>query len=180
MTMSLLEGVERWLNIFMYGSREYSPSTIVEGRSQPRGDINCIPYGAYALVYAGTKNTMESRTIPAIALRESNGVQGLYFMSLDSGKRIHGNKWIRMNITDDVINKVHLLADNDGQPWINDDPFTINFKQNYLENDLYQMGEVINENEISSTADKNDADQSTDKAEENQELRSAQGQLWIS
>ena len=37
---------------------------------------------------------MESRTIPAIALRESNGVGGHYFMSLESGRPIHANKWI--------------------------------------------------------------------------------------
>ena len=74
MTTSFLEGVERWLNAFTCGSGEYSPSTIVKGRSQPRGNIDRIPYGAYALVYAGTKNIMESRTILAIALRELNGV----------------------------------------------------------------------------------------------------------
>ena len=91
-------------------------------------------------------------------------------MSLDSGKMIHGNKWTHMNVTDDVINKVHLLADNDGQPWIHDDPFTINFEQNNLENDLYQVGEVINEIEVSSTADNNDVDGPTGKVEENQEI----------
>ena len=91
-------------------------------------------------------------------------------MSLDSGKMIHGNKWTHMNVTDDVINKVHLLADNDGLPWIHDDPFTINFEQNNLENDLYQVGEVINEIEVSSTADNNDVDGPTGKVEENQEI----------
>ena len=75
-----------------------------------------------------------------------------------------------MNVTDDVINKVHLLADNDGLPWIHDDPFTINFEQNNLENDLYQVGEVINEIEVSSTADNNDVDGPTGKVEENQEI----------
>ena len=79
MTTSLLEGEERWLKMFTHGSKNFSPSTIVEGRDKPRGDIDRIPYGAYALVYSGTKNNMDSRTVPAIALRESNGVGGHYF-----------------------------------------------------------------------------------------------------
>ena len=167
---SLLEGVERWLNMFTYGYEEYSPSTIMEGRSRARGYIDRIPYGAYALVYAGTKNTMDSRTIPAIALRELIGIGRHYFMSLDTGEKINGNKRIHMTITDDAINIVHLLADSDGQPWIHDDPFTINCEQNILEGDLYQVGEVINEDEISSTTDKSNSDQLIDKIEENQEI----------
>ena len=125
MTASLLEGVEQWLNTFSRGIGNLSPSTIVDGKDKPRGDIERIPYGAYALVYAWTKNNMESRTIPAVALKESNGVCGHYFMSLETGKRIHSNKWIRKDITDDVINIVHTLAEKEKQPWIHEDPFTI-------------------------------------------------------
>ena len=70
MTTSLLEGVERCLNMFTDGIGNFSPSTILEGRDKPRGAINRIPCGTYALVYSGTKNNMDSRTVPAVALRE--------------------------------------------------------------------------------------------------------------
>ena len=145
MTISLLEGVERCLNAFIEGIGEYSPSTIVDGRSKPRGDINRIPYGAYALVYSGTKNNMVSRTVPAIALRESNGVGGYYFMSLDTGKRIHGNKWERMNITDEVIKKVCLLAEVEGQSWVHDYPFTIKSEEFTQQNDVCETNTITNE-----------------------------------
>ena len=57
-------------------------------------------------------------------------------MSLETGKRIHSNKWVRMEITNDVINKVHLLAENENQPWIHEDPFTINWSQNNHKNEV--------------------------------------------
>ena len=103
MIISLIESVERLLNMFTENNTDHSPMTIVEGKSIPRGDINRIPYGAYAEVYVGTKNTLDSRTVPGIALRESNGVGGHYFMSLESGRRLHSNKWVRMDISQDII-----------------------------------------------------------------------------
>ena len=129
MTVSLLEGVDRWLNMFSNSIADFSPSTLVDGRNKPGGDINCIPYGAYALVYSGTKNNMDSRTVPAIALRETNSVGGYYIMSLETGKRIHGNKWERMNITDEVVKKVLSLAETEGQPWLHEYPFTVDSEE---------------------------------------------------
>ena len=37
-------------------------------------------------------------------------------MSLVSGKRIHGYKWIELPISDDVIERVHELATGENQP----------------------------------------------------------------
>ena len=156
MTTSLLEGVEKWLNTFTENGTGYSPMTLVEGRCPLRGDINRIPYGAYTLVYSGTDNTLSSRTVPAIALRESNGDGGHYFMSLKTGKRIHGNKWTRLEVTVDVINTVHALAVKGNQPWIHEDPFTTdlndqvtNFSQNVIntvENSEREEDVVVEEN----------------------------------
>ena len=97
----------------------------MDGRQNPRGDIKRIAYGSYASVYVGTKNNLDSRTVPAITLRDSNGVGGHYFMSLESGKRIRANKWEELPITPEVIQKVHELADSQGQPWLHDEPFTL-------------------------------------------------------
>ena len=67
MTVSLLEGVERWLNVFPREGCKYSPTLFVDRRQNPRGDIKRIAYGSYALVYVGTKNNLDSHTVPAIA-----------------------------------------------------------------------------------------------------------------
>ena len=156
MTVSLLEGVERWLNTFASGSHDHSPITVVEGRSPPRGDVQRIPYGAYAEVYVGTKNTLESRTVPGIALRESNGVGGHYFMSLETGRRIHANKWSRMVITEDIISKVQILAENEGQPWIHHDPFSVKFLDDTNDIETYQVGELVEENDTDEVEDQID------------------------
>ena len=59
---------------------------------------------------------MKSRAVPAIALRRSNNAGGHYFMSLYSGKRIHGYKWKELPIDDYVINRVEELAEAEDQP----------------------------------------------------------------
>ena len=128
MTTSLIEGVERCLNVFPSEGNVHSPAMTVDGKDRPRDDIQRIAYGKYAMVYIGTRNDMTSRTVPAIILRALNGVGGHYFMSLETGKRIHANKWTKMNIDINIINKVHQLADKEAQPWIHDEPFIVTYK----------------------------------------------------
>jgi hypothetical protein len=78
-------------------------------------------FGAYALVYTGTENNMRKRGVPAIALKASNDVGGCYFMSLYTGKKIHGYIWNEIPIDDDVISRVEELADKENQPLLIDD-----------------------------------------------------------
>ena len=122
--ISLLEGVERWMNAFPTENIDrdsVSPATIIEGRENPRDNVSWIAYGSYALVYTGTSNTLNSRSIPAITLRESNNNGGHYFMSLESGRRIHSNKWIEMPITEVQIDCIHELATTEGNDyWLED------------------------------------------------------------
>ena len=68
------------------------------------------------MAYVGTRNDMTSRSVPAIALQESNNFGGFYFMSLETGKRIHSNKWSQLPIREDVVKKVQHLADLENQP----------------------------------------------------------------
>ena len=117
MVVSLLEGVERWLNAFLTGAIDQeglSHAMIVEGMQNPRYNVSRIAYGTYALVYIGTTNTLDSRAVPAFALRESNNNGGHYFMSLKTDKRIHSNKWVEMSTTELQVNRVHELADIEG------------------------------------------------------------------
>ena len=62
-------------------------------------------------------------------------------MSLESGKRIHSNKWDELPITSEVIKKVHELADSQGQPWLHDDPFTLS----HMENDGIHVVETVDD-----------------------------------
>ena len=82
MTRSLLMHVVQWLNAFPSGRSRYAvgPSTIVMGTPQPDFNKPRVPFGSYAMVYVGRRNDMTSRSVPAIALHESNVFGGFYFM----------------------------------------------------------------------------------------------------
>ena len=57
------------------------------------------------MVYTGTQNNMNSRTVPIISLKESNDMNGQYLMSLNTGKRIHSKHWDQIPIDEFVIDK---------------------------------------------------------------------------
>ena len=59
---------------------------------------------------------MQTRAVPGIALRASNTSGGHYFMSLYSGKRIHGYKWDELPVDEYVIERVESLAEQEKQP----------------------------------------------------------------
>ena len=106
MTIGLINGGVAWLNAFpsMDGvSRTMSPATIVTGAPKPNMKHKHIVFGSHAMVFIGTTNKMDSRSVPAIALNASNNHGGHYFMSLYSGKRIHSYEWKEVPIDDDVI-----------------------------------------------------------------------------
>ena len=69
--IALVEVVIQWLNYFPSSniySDTISPSTIVIGNHNPNINQKIIIFGAYALVYIGTKNTMKRIIVPDIAL----------------------------------------------------------------------------------------------------------------
>ena len=99
-------------------SETLSPSTIVEGKLKLDLSKGIISFGSYALVYTDTSNNMKSRAVPAIGLRRSNNAGCHYFMSLYSGKRIHGYKWKELPIDNYVIARVEELAEDEKQPLI--------------------------------------------------------------
>ena len=105
MVRSLVEAIIEVLNAFPSKnaiSTTISPATIVEGKPKMDFKRDMIAFGAYALVYTDTSNNNTPRTVPAIALRMSNNAGGHYFMSLHSGKRIHGYKWKELPIDEHV------------------------------------------------------------------------------
>ena len=94
-------------------SEDLAPSTIVEGRQKLDMNKKRAEFWAYALVYTGTENNMRKRGVPAIALKASNDVGGCYFMSLYTGKKIHGYIWNEIPINNDIISQVEELADKE-------------------------------------------------------------------
>jgi len=96
MTVHAVITAVRWINQFPSKggiSDIASPAKILEGISEPDMNVKRVSFGTYALVYNGTNNNMEERSVPGIALSQSNLTGGNFFMSLDTGKRIHSNSW---------------------------------------------------------------------------------------
>ena len=121
MIQHLVESRVMWLNRFPSSngiSKTMSPATIVTGQPKPDMSKKRISFGSYAMVYTSTTNTMKSRSVPAIALSESNKIGGSYFMLLYTGKLIHGFDWNEIPIHDDVIDTVEQLSTNEKQPML--------------------------------------------------------------
>ena len=98
-------------------STTMSPRTIVTG--MPNIDYNKlrIRIGLYAQVHinASITNTPKARNVGAIALYQADENGSWYFMSLETGKRLHSNNWIEVPISDDVIRRVNELGLQEGQ-----------------------------------------------------------------
>ena len=96
-----------------------SPSTLITGRPPPDYDtITKLSFGEYVEVKENNnfKNSMEQRTVGALAMYPSGNAQGTwYFWSLESGKTIHRKQWERMPITNEVIQRVNQLGWNNRQ-----------------------------------------------------------------
>ena len=54
---------------------------------------------------------MRSRTVGAIALRPmGNATAGYFFLSLNTGRRISAQSWTPLPVPQEVIHRVHVLA----------------------------------------------------------------------
>ena len=103
-------------------STTLSPNSIVKGKRKINYESLKTTFGSYAQVFVKTKNSNIPRTVGAIALMPSNEHGGYYFMSLVSGKKIHGMQWKNLPISQDAIDRVHTLAKNQKQPVMKDGP----------------------------------------------------------
>lgn len=95
-------------------SQTMSPANIMLGRGKLNGNHLKATFGQYYKVYNGTDNTNKERRTSAICLCPSNSQGGYYFMSLETGKRIHGYKFTELSMPDHIIDRVHELASNEG------------------------------------------------------------------
>lgn len=92
-----------------------SPATLIAGRPPPTYDeLMKVSHGSYVHAYTETKNDETARAVGAIALYPCGNTQGgWYFMSLKTGKRIKCYKWTVAPICDQVIKRVHQLAERE-------------------------------------------------------------------
>jgi hypothetical protein len=103
-----------WLNAFPNKhkiSTTLSPRTIVT-RCHIDYTIHCkIEYGQYVQTHEKHDNTMDTRTVGALALRPTDNAQGgYYFYSLASGIRLHRTHWTALPMSEAVKDRVHALA----------------------------------------------------------------------
>ena len=99
-----------------------SPRKIITGLPDPDYNSMRIEFGQYAQVFEERRQTSTTapRTIGAIALNPTGNAQGsYYFLSLTTGARISRQQWTELPITQDVINRVEELAEQQEQPIIN-------------------------------------------------------------
>jgi len=118
MTVHAVLTAVRWINQFPSKggiSDTISPAKLLEGIDSPDLNIKRIAFGTYALVYVGTQNNMNERSLPCIALSQSNLSGGNYFLSLETGKRIHSNSWKELPIDDNVLSMTDKWAEREGQ-----------------------------------------------------------------
>jgi hypothetical protein len=108
-----------WLNFFPSTndiSTTMSPFNIVLGTPSPYFKHLKLRTGAYVQLYVGTKNTTKARTVGTIALRKLSKSGSYYFMSLKTGRELHGYEWTELPIDDHVIATVKEMAEAERQP----------------------------------------------------------------
>ena len=116
MVIELVTGAVLWLNIFPPNGGSniaISPRTLITG-VRPDYNKHClIECGAYVQTHEEHDNSMDSRTVGAIALQPcSSSQKGHYFMSLVTGKRLHRCRWTKLPMPQEAIDRVHMLAAN--------------------------------------------------------------------
>ena len=95
------------------------PAEIVVGRTY---DYNKIYgpgsiFGEYVQSHESTDNIMQERTVSALTLRPSGNVQGsFYYYSLATGRRLHRRRCTPIPMFQDVIDRVHMIADRQKTP----------------------------------------------------------------
>jgi hypothetical protein len=103
-----------WLNAFPHQlgvSQTLSPRTIVTGLHIDYTKHCRVAFGQYVQTHEKHNNSMEVRTIGALALQPTGNAQGgYYFYSLMSGQRIHRTRWTELPMPAEVQDRVHALA----------------------------------------------------------------------
>ena len=99
-----------------------SPSSLITGCPPVNfNSVMMLNFGDYVQVHEArqVKNNNKPRTVGAIALYPRSD-SSWYFMSLESGKRLHRYKWTVLPATVEVVNRVNELGKRQKQPEVTD------------------------------------------------------------
>ena len=103
-----------WLNMFPRKggiSQTMSPRTLLTGLTMNYNRHCRLEFGEYVQTHEEHDNSLNPRTIGALALRPTGNVQGGYFFfSLTTGKVINRMRWTSIPMPKDVIDRVERMA----------------------------------------------------------------------
>ena len=106
-----------WLDTFCPSQSvadNLSPRELITGKSVDF-NIHCkYEFGEYAQTHESTDNTMNERTVGALALRPTGNAQGgHFFLSLTTGRRLNRLHATKLPMPNEVITRVETMARND-------------------------------------------------------------------
>ena len=110
----MLYAANYWLNMFPRkggNSQTKSPRTLLTGLTMNYNRHCRLEFGEYIQTHEEHDNSLNPRTIGALALRPIGNVQGGYFfLSLTTGKVINRMRWTRIPMPKEVIDQVERMA----------------------------------------------------------------------
>ena len=103
-----------WLNAFPPlggASRDLSPRTILTGQKVDYKRHCRFQFGDYVQTHEEHDNSMNPRTVSALALQPvGNGQGSFYFLSVTTGRVLNRLHATALPMPDDIIDKVHRMA----------------------------------------------------------------------
>ena len=103
-----------WMNVFPVEkgvSQDLSPRTILTGQQVDYKRHCRYQFGEYVQTHEEHNNSMNPRTVGAIALRPvGNGQGSFYFLSIATGRVLNRLHATALPMPDDVIDKLHRMA----------------------------------------------------------------------
>ena len=112
--IEMLYAANYWLNMFPRKggiSVTMSPRTLLTGLMMNYHRHCRLEFGEYVQTHEEHDNSLNPRTIGALALRPTGNVQGGYsFLSLTTGKVINHMRWTRIPMPQEVIDRVERMA----------------------------------------------------------------------
>jgi hypothetical protein len=103
-----------WRNMFALKggiSKTQSPAELILNRKLDFNAHCKIEFGEYVQTHEEHDNSMQTRTVGAIATRPTGNDQGgYYFIRLDTGRRINRKDWTPLPMPSEVVDQVHRLA----------------------------------------------------------------------
>ena len=145
----MLMDIVTWLNNFPPKggiSKTISPRMLLTGVKFDYNKHCKVEFGSYVQTHEEhePRNSMKERTTGAIALRNSNNIQGTHrFMSLNTGKLLKRRNFTKLPMPNDAIKRVEEMANNEDTDLIFEDRHGNEFEEEFEEN---EMNDELNDN----------------------------------